>query len=471
MANRMMRHCASLLTLAGVLACTGSSSESQAQVARAVDPARPASVAASRRTAITDAVARVSPAVVTVQTEVVQRVAADPFEAFFGGGRSGTRSSAGLGTGFIIRQDGIIVTNAHVVAGATSISVMLRDGTTYPAKQIGTDETNDLAVLKVTARNLPVAPLGDSDNLLVGEWAIAIGNPYGFMLGNSEPSVTAGVISGVGRNLVGRSEGNSAYFDMIQTDASINPGNSGGPLVSADGEVVGVNSSIYSTSGGSIGLGFAIPINRARRVAEDLIDHGRVRRPWIGIRLEQPRTENARDYIARGARVAAITPGSPAERAGIRVGDVLIRSRTRSIRNRFDWDAALLDLRVGEQVPLIVHRGSSDLPMSVTIADLPEVSAQKVQVLRELELVTLTPAIRGERGIQSEKGALVFKASPRITQELQIQAGDVILAVNRTPVGSAEDASRALDYYAGRGPIRLICEREGQTFSIEFVIR
>jgi len=358
-----------------------------------------------------------------------------------------------------------------VVAGATTITVMLRDGTTYPAKQIGTDETNDLAVLQVSAKNLPVAPLGDSDNLLVGEWAIAIGNPYGFMLGNSEPSVTAGVISGVGRNLVARGEGTSAYFDMIQTDASINPGNSGGPLVSADGEVVGVNSSIYSTSGGSIGLGFAIPINRARRVAEDLITHGRVRRPWIGVRLDQPRTENPRDYIARGARVASVTPGSPAERAGIRAGDVLVHARTRTIRNRFDWDAALLDLRVGDQVPLVVHRTLGDVSVNVTIADLPEVSARKVQVLRELELVTLTPAIRAERGIRSEKGALVYRASDRISQDLQIQPGDVIVAVNRSIITSAEDASRALDYYAGRGPIRLICEREGQTFPIDFVIR
>ena len=466
-----MRSSYLILLVAGAAACTGSPADSGAQVARGSDAPRTTTVAASRRTAITDAVARVAPAVVTVQTEVVQRVQADPFEAFFGGGGSNTRSSAGLGTGFIIRADGIIVTNAHVVAGATTITVMLRDGTTYPAKQIGTDETNDLAVLQVSAKNLPVAPLGDSDNLLVGEWAIAIGNPYGFMLGNSEPSVTAGVISGVGRNLVARGEGTSAYFDMIQTDASINPGNSGGPLVSADGEVVGVNSSIYSTSGGSIGLGFAIPINRARRVAEDLITHGRVRRPWIGVRLDQPRTENPRDYIAQGARVASVTPGSPAERAGIRGGDVLVRARTRRIRNRFDWDAALLDLRVGDQVPLVVHRTLGDVSVNVTIADLPEVSAQKVQVLRELELVTLTPAIRAERGIRSDRGALVYRASDRITQELQIQPGDVIVAVNRSIITSAEDASRALDYYAGRGPIRLICEREGQTFPIDFVIR
>ena len=470
MAGHLMRFAALLGAAAALAACTGAPAESAAQVARTADSAKIARIPASRRTAITDAVARVAPAVVTVQTEVVQRVQADPFDAFFGG-RSGTQTSAGLGTGVIIRADGVIVTNAHVVAGATNISVMLRDGTTYPARAIGTDETNDLAVLKVDAKGLPVAPLGDSDNLLVGEWAIAIGNPYGFMLGNSEPSVTAGVISGVGRNLVARGEGPSAYFDMIQTDASINPGNSGGPLVNASGEVVGVNSSIYSTSGGSIGLGFAIPINRAKRVADDLLEHGRVRRPWIGVQLEQPRTDNPRDLIARGALVAAVTPSSPAERAGIRVGDVIVRLRERSIRNRFDWEAALLDLRVGEQVPLVVRRGSRDVDVAVTIADLPEVSAPKVQVLKELELVTLTPAIRAERGIHSSRGALIYRATDRITSELGMRAGDVIVQVNRTPIGSAEDVSRALDYYAGRGVIRLFFERQGQIYPTDFVIR
>jgi serine protease Do len=470
MARQLMRIGTVLLVVGAAAACSGAPATSDAQVARTADSARAASIPASRRTAITAAVARVAPSVVTVQTEVVQRVAADPFDAFFGG-RSGTQTSAGLGTGFIIRPDGVIVTNAHVVAGATNISVMLRDGTTFPAKTIGTDETNDLAVLKVDAKDLPVAPLGDSDNLLVGEWAIAIGNPYGFMLGNAEPSVTAGVISGVGRNLVARGEGPSAYFDMIQTDASINPGNSGGPLVNADGEVIGVNSSIYSTSGGSIGLGFAIPIDRARRVAEDLLTHGRVRRPWIGVQLEQIRTQNPRDLIVRGAQVAGVAPSSPAERAGIRPGDVIVRLRDRTIRNRFDWEAALLDLRVGDKVPLTVRRGSRDVAMTVAIADLPEVSAPKVEVMRELQLVTLTPAIRAERGILSSRGALIYKASDRITQELGMQAGDVIVQINRTPITSAEDVSRALDYYAGRGVIRLFFERQGQIYPTDFVIR
>ncbi|HEU4720879.1 MAG TPA: trypsin-like peptidase domain-containing protein [Gemmatimonadaceae bacterium] len=466
-----MRTGAIALVLAAVAACSDARQSSAAQVTRTADEAR-ASVPASRRTAITEAVAKVAPAVVTVQTEVVQRVAADPFESLFGG-RSGTQTQAGLGTGFIVRADGVIVTNAHVIAGATRLSVMLRDGTTYPATTVGTDEMNDLAVIKVdNAANLPVAPIGDSDNLLVGEWAIAIGNPYGFMLGNSEPSVTAGVISGVGRNLVARGEGPSAYFDMIQTDASINPGNSGGPLVSATGEVIGVNSSIYSTSGGgSIGLGFAIPINRARRVADDLLAHGRVRRPWIGVRLDEPRTANPRELIARGATVAGVTPGSPAERAGLRRGDVIVRVRARPVRNRFDWDAALLDLRVGEQVPLVVRRGGSETNLSVTIADLPEVSAPKVQVLRELELVTLTPAIRAERAIRSARGALIYRASERITSELGMSPGDVIVQINRTPITSAEDVSRALDYYAGRGTIRVFLEHEGNIFTTDFFIR
>ena len=471
MADLVMRSGAIALVLATLAACSDARQSSAAQVTRTADEVR-ASVPASRRTAITEAVARVAPAVVTVQTEVVQRVAADPFESLFGG-RSGTQTQAGIGTGFIVRPDGVIVTNAHVIAGASRVSVMLRDGTVHPATAVGTDETNDLAVIKIdNATNLPVAPLGDSDNLLVGEWAIAIGNPYGFMLGNSEPSVTAGVISGVGRNLIARGEGPSAYFDMVQTDASINPGNSGGPLVSATGDVIGVNSSIYSTSGGgSIGLGFAIPINRARRVADDLLAHGRVRRPWIGVRLEETRTNNPRELLARGATVAAATPGSPAERAGLRRGDVITRVRSRTVRNRFDWDAALLDLRVGEQVPLVVRRGGSDVNVSVTIADLPEVSAPKVEVLREMELVTLTSAIRAERRIRSPRGALIYRASERITAELGMAPGDVIVQINRTPITSAEDVSRALDYYAGRGTIRVIFEHEGSIFPTDFFIR
>src|SRR6202171_3175905 len=352
---RFARSLAALL----FVACQGASSApSGAQSSLPQTSSR--AINSARRTAITDAVARVAPAVVTVQTEVVEQVPADVFEQFFGG-RSGQRSAAGLGSGFIIRPDGAIVTNAHVVAGATRIQVAMRDGTTYPARLVGSDEANDLAVIKIDAKNLPTAPLGSSTDLLIGEWAIAIGNPYGFILANSEPSVTAGVVSGTGRNLATPSEGAGVYVDMIQTDASINPGNSGGPLVNAAGEVIGVNSSIFSPSGGSIGIGFAIPIKPARRGAEEFVAHGVVRHPWIGMQPEMARATGVAGN--KGVVVASVVPGSPASRAGIRPGDLIIRSRTRGLHNPYDWYAELLELRVGDNDSIIVKRAGKELPI------------------------------------------------------------------------------------------------------------
>ncbi|HEX3160252.1 MAG TPA: trypsin-like peptidase domain-containing protein [Gemmatimonadaceae bacterium] len=464
------------LAITFVVGCQNSA-PSDAQSARqdGGTPARvtPAMVPAARRTPITDAVAKVAPAVVTVQTEMVERVPADPFEMFFGG-RSGQRRVPGLGSGFIVRADGVIVTNAHVVSGASRVSVALRDGTTYDAKVLGADEANDLAVLKIDARDLPVAEMGDSNGALIGEWVIAIGNPFGFLLGNTEPSVTTGVLSATGRNLVGQGDGGAggAYVDMLQTDASINPGNSGGPLVNALGEVIGVNSSIYSPTGGSVGLGFAIPINRARRVTEDLLEHGAVRRAWIGVKLEVPEASvAAREALTAGAVVRSVVPGSPAARAGIRPQDVLVRSRNRPLRNWYDWEAELLELRVGEEVPLVVRRGGGERTVTVKVADLPEVNAPKVQVLRELELATLTPAIRAERQTRTVRGALVTGATPRVSDQLGILVGDVILQVNRTAVGSAEDVVRALDYYGGRGPITMLVERNQRIYRTDFIIR
>jgi len=464
----MMRRVSWLLALLPALSACKNDGLPAAEASQ-LPAQRTEEVSAGRRTAITAAVERVAPSVVTVQTEVVERVPADVFEQFFGG-RSGTRSAAGLGSGFIVREDGVIVTNAHVVSGASRISVAMKDGQTYPAKLLGADETNDLAVIKIDAKGLPVAPMGNSSTLLVGEWAIAIGNPYGFLLANTEPSVTAGVVSGTGRNLATPSEGSGVYVDMIQTDASINPGNSGGPLVNALGEVIGVNSSIFSPSGGSIGLGFAIPINRARRVTEDLLAHGVVRRPWIGIKLQLGNPTSARDLMNKGVVVASVVPGSPAARAGIKPGDVFVQSRDRLLHNPYDWEAERLELRVGDDVPLVVHRGNQQMKVSVRVADLPEVNAPKVTVLKEIQLVTLTPAIRAERNIRAN-GALIQAVSQRVADQLGIQAGDVILQVNRVPIADAETAARAIDYYAGRGAIVMYVERGGQVYTTEFVIQ
>lgn len=452
-----------------VSSCDGTHSQAQQQPAvRLPEPSPTAQVDASRRNAITNSVERVSPSVVTVQTEAVERVPIDVFEQFFGG-RSGQRSTAGLGSGFIIRPDGYILTNEHVVRGAQKIHVALRDGTRYAATVVGRDSLNDLAVLKAeSAKNLPVAPLGTSDNLMIGEWAIAIGNPYGFVLANTEPSVTVGVVSGVGRNLMSSpDQSGTVYVDMIQTDAAINPGNSGGPLVNASGEVIGVNSSIYTPSGGSVGLGFAIPINRARRVAEDLIAHGSVRQPWIGVK---PAVVAATDFDAnatQGALVASVTPGSPAAQVGIRRGDVIVQAGNRVLHNSYDWEAERLELRVGETVPLTLKRGSSEVKVNVRVADLPEVNAPRVTVLREIELVTLTPAIAAERNLKSTSGAYVRSVSQRVSDQIGIQSGDVIVQINQTRISTAEDAANALN--GGRGMVEMLVERQGQLYRTEFV--
>lgn len=468
----MTMHRLTPLFLVLLLGCEGAAPANSAAQGTTTRREGAGQIAQGRRTAITDAVARVAPAVVTVQTETVFRSPVDPFAFFFGNnnaqGEQQTR--AGIGSGFIVQPNGVIVTNAHVVAGATNVSIALRDGTTYPAKILGIDEMNDLAVLKIDARNLPVAPLGGSRDLIIGEWAIAIGNPYGFLLGNSEPSVTTGVISATGRNLVGQSEGQGVYVDMIQTDASINPGNSGGPLVNGAGEVIGVNSSIYTPTGGSIGLGFAIPIDRAKRVTDDLLAHGTVRRPWIGVKIALPQ-QNNRDALRGGAVIRTVTPGSPAAAARLENGDVIVRSRERAVRNAYDWEAELLEMHVGEDADLRVRHNGRERTVKVRVADLPEVTAQKVSVLKEIELITLTPSIRSERSIRNGQGAVVYKVSQRVSEELGIQSGDVIVQVNRTAVSDAQQAGRLLEAMTGRGPIRMIVERGGFLIPIDFQIR
>ena len=454
-----MRHPTRLLFFAAAIGCSRTPERSVAQSSGVQVPTN-TQVSQSRRNAITAAVARVSPSVVTVQTEAVNNAPQEPFDMLFGGGQP--RTQAGLGTGFVVRDDGVIVTNAHVVAGATKMSVMMRDGTVYPARLLGQDESNDVAVLKIDAKNLPTVKLGNSNNLVIGEWAIAIGNPFGFYLGNSEPSVSVGVISATQRNLIAPSEGEASYFDMIQTDAAINPGNSGGPLVDADGEVIGVNSSMLAPTGGSVGLGFAIPINRVARVIDDLLTHGSIRSPWIGVRLRQAQSNNPRDVLTQGAVIATVAPGSPAAKAGLQPGDQIVGEGSRSIRNQFDWQAALLDLRVGSPAQLHVRRGGRDVQVTVNVADLPEVAAPKVQVLRELSLVTVTPAIAAERGLRRSYGALVYNTSPLVADQTGLQQGDVILQINNTPIRNAQDVQKAIDYYGSRVYLRVIFERQGQ---------
>ena len=428
-------------------------------------------ITAGRQNAIVLASQRVAPAVVSVN--VVKTTAPRPqtfFDMFFYG-RSGPQQQLALGSGFVIREDGLVVTNDHVVHGATEVVVTLSDGRDYPAEVLGTDEITDIALLRLKgAEKLPVAPLGTSKNLIIGEWAIAIGNPFGFSLSNAEPSVTAGVISGVGRNIVpGDNQESGMYVDMIQTDASINPGNSGGPLVNALGEVIGVNSSIISTTEGSVGLGFAVPIDRARRIADDLLANGTVRRAWVGVSVDADRTIQAGQI--RHVRITRVAPGSPAANAGLRAGMEILSVSGRRIGNPLDWAARMIDARVGNPIQIVVTDESRQRTVEVKPQDVPSLAAARVRALSDqFELVSVTPAIRSERRIRSEEGALIVKLSDE-ARAIGLQEGDVIVEVNRAAVKNAEDAARYMQQLSQRrSGVRLGIERNGQLGYVDFSI-
>jgi serine protease Do len=425
-------------------------------------------VSASRRTALVAAADRVSPAVVSINVTSRQQITPrSPWDFFFV--PEGARMVQGYGTGFIIRASGVIVTNQHVVANAERVVVTLPDGGDLPATVLGEDPVTDIAVLRVRREGLPTVSLGRSRDLMIGEWVVALGNPYAYLLGNAEPTVTVGVVSATGRNILPGGDQTGLYLDMIQTDAAINPGNSGGPLTNALGEVVGVNSSIFSSNGGSVGLGFAIPIERAVRVADEIIENGTVRRAWVGLEVEGARA--MRDWKSQGGVVlASVAPGGPSARAGLRPGDVLIEANGRRLRNYLDWEAVKLDLHVGDVVELVLRNGSTTVRRRVTTGDLPTVTAEKITVLQDLQLINVTPAIQAERGIRSVRGALIFRLSPQVSRATGLQAGDVILAINRTQVRNASEVADLLNVRPGQ-VVRIYVEREGQVTFTDLVFR
>ncbi len=461
-ASRFACRAAPLALLPALLSCRPRDSGSMfVETLEAQRPARTVAVAAtteSRRTAIVTAAERVSPVVVSITvTSTGRPESQSPFDFFF---VPSPREQQSFGTGFIIKSDGTILTNQHVVNGAERIIVSLPDGTDQPATLLGEDAVTDIAVIKVNRTGLPTAPMGTSTDLMVGEWVVALGNPFAYLLGNAEPTVTAGVVSAVNRNVLPGRDQSGLYLDMIQTDAPINPGNSGGPLANALGEVVGVNSSIFTQNGGSIGLGFAIPIERALRVADDLIQNGAVRRAWTGFDVRG--AEGMQDWKAQGGvLVTAVAPGGPAERAGLRAGDVLTRANSRVLRNYLDWEAVKLDSRVGDAIRLTARRGQAERTVTLTSGDLPTTTAEKVTVLKDLQLVTLTQQVRAERGVQSERGALIFSISRELTQATGLRAGDVIVGMNRRRIAAADDVREVVESLRPRQPLRVFLERGG----------
>lgn len=343
------------------------------------------SAAESRRTAITEAVAKVSPAVVGINVTQIREVTPwnpfldDPFfRQFLPRYQQVVKS---LGSGFIISKDGYIVTNEHVVHNAAEVVVTLVTGEHHPARIVGADYITDIALLKIdTDRDLPFAKLGDSDDVLIGEWVVALGNPFGLFEINAQPIVTVGVVSAVNQDF-GRQVSDRVYQDMIQTDAAVNSGNSGGPLVNTLGEVIGVNTWIISASentGANIGLNFAIPINRVKRIISDLRRYGMVnRRFWTGLEVENLNALIARYLGLRsthGVIVSNVKPNSPAERAGIQPGDVILRINGERIRNTDDIWAVIEneDVKPGDVIELEIYREGRIFKVRLKLEEPPE---------------------------------------------------------------------------------------------------
>ncbi len=432
------------------------------------------SIDRSRRNAIVIAAERVGKAVVSInvlQTQFVQ--SSNPFfsddfwnDFFFP--RRYKREVQNLGSGFIISEQGHILTNEHVVRGAERITVILEDGREFQASILGSDGVSDLTILKIDADNLPVSPMGTSRDLLIGEWVIAIGNPFGYLLDDTQPTVTVGVVSAVSRDIKLSMGEESIYADMIQTDASINPGNSGGPLVNSRGEAVGVNTFIFTKSGGSLGIGFAIPIDRAKRVYQEILHYNKVLRPWVGIH-PQDLTSSLRkglnleeDQSHEGVIVADVDQLSPASRAGIKRGDVITHIDGKAIRSAQDWAGILLDVEVEDALSLRVFRDGKYSSVEFTTTPLPTDIVEKVPVDFGVVLADISEAIRSQLGLRSEHGALIVEVTdPLLQRNNGLEPYDVILKINDKDILSLEDAKKALGNLS-KNRNSIVLERNGR---------
>ncbi len=455
-----------------------------------VDPA-----AAQRRNNAPDTFAdladRLSPAVVNVSTSQFVRREGEqdmPFEQFppghpFGDlfrdwleqnpdGTIPPQQAASLGSGFVVDASGIVVTNYHVVQGADAIQITLTDGTVLNATMVGADEPTDLAVLRVnTEHPLVAVSFGDSDEMRVGDWVMAIGNPFG--LGGT---VTAGIVSARNRDIY-----SGPYDDFIQTDAAINQGNSGGPLFSLDGEVIGVNSAIISPSGGSIGIGFAIPSTTAALVVRQILEYGETRRGWLGVRI-QTVTEQIAQSVGldhpQGALISAITPGGPADEAGLQRGDVVMEFDGTDIDRMRALPRIVSQTEVGERVPIRVWRDGRERTMRVVVGELDETLIAALDVpdgaddtatdqidQLGLSLSEITPQLRDQFGLrQSAEGVVVTNVDPSAPASQNVRAGDVILEVEREIVRGVEDIRTGINRAASseRDVVLFLIERGGQ---------
>ncbi len=412
-----------------------------------VSVAMPASIA--ELPTFSGIVERYGPAVVNVSTTRTMKTAftgspfgqVDPndplhefFKHFLNPEQRGQTIMRGLGSGFIVKPDGTILTNAHVVAGASEVTVKLTDKREFPAKVVGIDKTSDVAVLKIDAKDLPTVKIGDPSQARVGDWVLAIGSPFGF-----ENSATAGIVSARARSLP-----DEGYVPFLQTDVAVNPGNSGGPLFDAAGDVIGVNSQIYSASGGYMGLSFAIPIDVAMKVEQQLVAHGKVIRGRLGVTIQDVNQALAQSFRLpkpEGALVSSVEKGGPAAKAGIQPGDVILALGGKGISMSADLPPRISDLEPGTTAKLDVWRDHQRREVEVRVGELKDVVAAGAHERGEargrlgLTVRPLTPEEKQQAGV---KGGVVVEDVQGPAARAGVQPGDVVLALNGTQVTSVE---------------------------------
>jgi len=373
------------------------------------------------------------------------------FDDFFGEMPQREYKQMGLGSGVIIDPEGIILTNQHVVDQADKITVILPDGRQFRGEVKGQDPRSDVAVIKINARNLPVATLGDSDNLKIGQWVVAIGNPYGFAMQNPEPTVTAGVISALHRTLGKSLARDKDYNDLIQTDTAINPGNSGGPLVNLKGEIVGINVAIFSTTGGYQGIGFAIPINNAKRILSRLIEGKKILHGWLGVTVQDLTDDLARYFglaDKNGVLVVGVLKNSPAEKGGIKDGDVIKQFDNKAITNVKELLSIVGKTDVGSKVKAVVVRDNRQMSLDLVIGERPQgedlekqsIVESNTNAWRGLAVDDLKSENARQFNIEEKEGVLVLGVEPNSpADEAGIIPGDVIIEINKQKTRNVSD--------------------------------
>jgi len=439
----------------------------------------------------------VSPSVVAVfaeapAPEMPSMSPGDPFRQFFGddffrrffpqepptapqGPGRGHPTLRSMGSGVIVSADGLVLTNNHVVDHAEKITVVLGDDRKVPARVVGTDPPTDVAVLRLEGENLgelPVVRLGDSDGLRVGQWVIAVGNPFQLL-----HTVTAGIVSARGRSAMGLAD----YEDFIQTDASINPGNSGGALADLDGRLVGINTAISTTNGGSVGIGFAIPINMAKRVMEELVAHGEVSRGYLAL-LPQDVDDNLASALHLGTTVGAlvgdVTAGGPAAKAGLERGDVITRFDGQPVEDALSLRNQVAEARPGSRVPITVLRNGREKTLSVELGERPREEDERSPAVggpaepgnsEKLGMGTqaLTPELAHRLGIDEPRGVIITDVAPGgAAEQAGLSRGDVIVEVDRQAVATPAELDRALAHHEGGDSAALLVRRGPNTLYV-----